>query len=233
MDEFYIIILYVVPTAMFLSGFIIARQLQALENVPFFSKAFVRYRLIHSMVMGFLIALPLTVFLSLGKEFSTLPILAFMALFLLAATGYYFGIKLGWRHSQSLAGNVAQGNQVEGSQSPENIVMEDTSASVKITINTQKRWGWFALTASQWVIMSLCIVPVAGLGTIAILQYFLAPTMNIIAGIFIGGLLLYLLRGGQAKRCYERVTMKLRKVVTWQKGFNRGVLKVNSATLAG
>jgi hypothetical protein len=75
----------------------------------------------------------------------------------------------------------------------ENITMDDSLACLKITIKTQKRWSWFVLTASQWLIMSLCIFPIAGLGTISILKNYLPQNMMIIVWISVGALLLFLL----------------------------------------
>jgi hypothetical protein len=192
MDDIIIIFFVVMPTAMFLSGLIIARQLRRFENV-IFAKVFVKWRLLHSLVMGLSVSMPVVIFLYLGEGSSPIDIFYTIGLCILAAVGYYFGVALGWGHSQDLTENIAPMNQIQPSQLTENIIVDDTLTSVKIIINTKKRWGWFVLLAGQWVIMSLCIFPVVGLGTISIIQNYLPKNMNFLLWIFVGGLFLYLL----------------------------------------
>jgi hypothetical protein len=96
MDNIYVIFLIIIPIAMFFSGFFVARQLRALQNVPLISMMFVQRKWLMSVVMGIFISgiFSLTIFLE--TKFSAWNILVFVIMFLIASASYYFGVTLGW-----------------------------------------------------------------------------------------------------------------------------------------
>ena len=192
MDNIYVIFL-IIPIAMFFSGFLIARQLRGLQNVTLISKMFVQRKWLISAVTGILISGIFSLIIFLETKFSVWHILTFVMMFLIASASYYFGITLGWGRSLSISENVISPNQTQNNALPDNIIVDDALNSVKITINTQKRWGWFVISLFQWVVLGLCALPFVGLILISVLQNYLPENTNILIWIFVGGLVLYLI----------------------------------------
>lgn len=193
MDNIYIIFLIVAPISMFLSGFLIARQLRALENVPIISMLLVQKRLLISAVMGIFVSGLFSVLTFLGTKFSAWGILAFVIMFLVAAASYYFGVTTGWGRSLSTSENTTPINSDSVTILPNNVTVDDTLNVVKITINTPKRWIWFVMSMFQWVMMGFCALPIFGFMLIAVLGKFLPKNISIFVWVFVGGLVLYLI----------------------------------------
>jgi hypothetical protein len=143
MDNIYVIIFIVIPISMFGAGFLVSRQLRALENVPIFSMLFVQRRLLFSLIMGFFISLTFTAILGLADGFTPLLFLSFFGIFLLATFSYYFGVNFGWGKSESFGDSIlTTTSQAETDTSfPENLLVENSLASIKVTINSKKKMG--------------------------------------------------------------------------------------------
>lgn len=195
MDNIYIIVLIVIPISMFGTGFLIARQLRPLENVPLFSMMFVQRRLLFSFVMGFLMSFMFMAIFGYITGFSSLLFLGFVGISLLATLCYYFGVTLGWGTSSSaLEATTHLTNQTQiDTTFPDNLTVDDLFTSVKITINSKKRWVFFAMEAFQWIIMGLCILPIAGFALISFLQDYLPQSLRFLVWVLVAGLILYLL----------------------------------------
>lgn len=73
---------------------------------------------------------------------------------------------------------------------PNNVTVEESFSSVKITIITQKRWGQFALEMFQWVPIVLILSFVAALLLFPMLQSILPERLDFLAWILTGGLIL-------------------------------------------
>ena len=178
---------------MFFSGFLIARQLRPFENALLISKLFVERKLLLSIITGLLISAFFTFLYSATPGFSLSKIVAFFVLFILVSAAYYFGMNLGW-------GNSTTVNQISTSPKPDqtdalpnNITIENTISSLKITINTRKRWIFFALSLFPFIMGGLCALPILGLFIISLLQNYLSESMNVIIWIMVSALVLYIL----------------------------------------
>ncbi|MBN1363480.1 MAG: hypothetical protein JW976_01610 [Syntrophaceae bacterium] len=193
MDKIYVLFLIVVPVSMFFGGFFTARQFRALQNVSIFSRIFIERKLLLSVGMGLFISLSLAVIFSSAVEFSTKLLLILVGLFLLATASFYIGITLGWGQMISVARDGETVGQIQMDSLPDNVVMDDTSGAVKITINTRKRWAWFVMSLSQWLFIGLFGLPILGLLLISALQDLVPVYFNILIGVCVGGLALYLL----------------------------------------
>lgn len=193
MNNIYVIFLLVVPIAMFFGGFLIARQLRSLQNVPLMSMMFVERKWLISAIMGIFIGGIFSLVIFLDTKFSAQNILAFVVLSLIASVTYYFGVTFGWGQSESSIENINLVNQAQINSLPENIIIDDSNNSVKITINTQRRWLWFAMAFFQLVVVGLCALPIAALMAISILQNLLPKNLNFLIWILVGGLALYLI----------------------------------------
>ncbi|MCP4416272.1 MAG: hypothetical protein GY805_06600 [Chloroflexi bacterium] len=193
MDNIYVIFLTTVPIAMFLGGFFIARQFRSLQNVPSISTIYVQRKWIMSVVMGALMSGIFSLSIFLGEKFSVWNIFAVIIMFLIASASVYFGLTLGWGQPPPTNEDAISINQTQIGTLPNNIIVEDTFNSVKITTNTQKRWGWFVMALFQWVVIGFFISPIVGLLLFSILQSFLPESMNFLAWIFAGGLVLFLI----------------------------------------
>ncbi len=193
MNNIYVIFLLVVPIAMFFSGFFIARQLRALQNVPAISMMFVERKWLISTIMGIFVGGIFSLVIFLDTKFSAQNILIFLVLSLIASVTYYFGVTFGWGQSESSIENLTLANQAQINSLPENIIIDDLNNSVKITINTQKRWLWFAMAFFQLVVIGLCALPIVGLMAISILQNLLPKNLNFLVWILVGGFALYLI----------------------------------------
>ncbi len=178
---------------MFFSGFLIARQLRPLENSLLISKLFVQRKLLLSIITGLFISAFFTFLYSATSGFSLSKIIAFLVLFILVSGSYYFGMKLGWGDSLSTNQIGTQLSQDQVDALPENIAVENTFSSMKITINTQKRWVWFALSLFPFIMGGLCALPILGLMIISLLQDYFPESMNIIIWVIVGALVLYIL----------------------------------------
>lgn len=189
----YILFAIIVPVAMFFSGFVVARQIRALQNVPPISLMFVKYKWVFSTLMGICIS---GIFFLVGlfdTEFSAWSIVAFIVMVLIASASNYFGISLGWGRPAPAHEDVARANQAPINELPENVILDDTLTSVKITINTRKRWVWFAMSLFPLAMFGLCALPVFGLFLIALLQEYLPESMNIVIWFVVGAFVLYVL----------------------------------------
>ena len=198
MDKLFIIFLIIVPVAMFFSGFLIARQLRPLENTTFVSKLFVQKRLLLSAITGLSISIFITFLYSITSGFTLSKIVAFIVLFILASGSYHFGMKFGWGSSPSI--NVTNENIITSlnqsqadSNFPENLTIENSLSSVKITITSNKRWGLFAMEAFQVIVMGSCALPILSIAAIAALQNYLPQSLHFLIWLLVGGLVLFLL----------------------------------------
>lgn len=178
---------------MFFSGFFVARQLRTLQNVPFISMMFVQRKLLTSAVMGIFISVIFSLPMFLATKFSAWNILAFVVMGLIASASHYFGITVGWGQSLFVDENVIPSNQTQINALPDNVTVDDTLNSVKITIITQKRWGWFVMSLFSWGVMAFCALPIVGLILISVLQNYLPENTNILIWLLVGGFMLYLI----------------------------------------
>jgi hypothetical protein len=198
MDKLFIVFLIIAPIGMFFSGFLLARQLRPLENATFVTKLFVQKRLLLSIITGLFISLFFTFLYSVTTGFTLSKIIAFIALFVLASGSEYSGMKLGWGGSPSTdvtIKNIAPPSTqiLPESNFPENLTVEDSLSSVKITITSKKRWILFAMDAFQLIFMGLCALPILGLAIIGALQNYLPEDLHFLIWLFVGGLVLYLI----------------------------------------
>lgn len=198
MDKLFIVFLIITPIAMFFSGFLMARQLRPLENATFVSKLFVQKRLLLCVITGLIISIVFTFLYSATSGFALSKIIAFIVLFVLASGSEYFGMKFGWGNSPST--DIANENIITSSNQisidnnfPENLTVENSLSSVKITIMSKKRWILFAMEAFQWLVMGLCALPILSLVVIAALQNYLPQNLHFLVWLLVGGLVLYLL----------------------------------------
>src|SRR5512138_1707348 len=190
----YILFAIVVPVAMFFSGFIIARQFRSLQNVPFISLMFVKYRWALSILMGIGVSTIFFLVALLDTTFSAWDIVIFITMASVASTFYYLGESIGWGHPTSVSKNVAQVDQASiDTTFPENLIVEDLLNSVKMTIYTKKRWGFFVMEVFQWMVIGLCFLPIAGLAAISFLQNYLPESFRFLVWLVVAGLVLYLL----------------------------------------
>lgn len=198
MDKLFIVFLIITPIAMFFSGFLMARQLRPLENATFVSKLFVQKRLLLCVITGLIISIVFTFLYSATSGFALSKIIAFIVLFVLASGSEYFGMKFGWGNPPST--DIANENIITSSNQisidnnfPENLTVENSLSSVKITIMSKKRWILFAMEAFQWLVMGLCALPILSLVVIAALQNYLPQNLHFLVWLLVGGLVLYLL----------------------------------------
>ncbi|MGC1377622.1 MAG: hypothetical protein WA821_15415 [Anaerolineales bacterium] len=190
----YIIIFAVIPVSTFFGGFLGARQSRALENVPLFFRLFVQHRLLYSFVMGFFTSLILMATLGSVTGFSTGLFFGFIGIFLLATFCYYFGITFGWGNATATSESAPTTNpaQVE-TAFPENLIVENSLDSVKITINTKKEWGLLVMEVFQWIVMGLCLLPITSLAVISLSQNYLPESFRFLVWLLVAGLVLCLL----------------------------------------
>lgn len=194
MDNIYIIVLTIITISMFGTGFFVARQLRALENVPSIFMMFVERRLLFSFVIGFFMSLMLMVILGLVVGFTSQLFFGFLGFFLLATFCYHFGVTFGWgKRPSSISENIDTPNDVQSEPLPENLIVDNSLASVKIIIHTKKRWGFFIMEAFQWIILGLCAMPILSLIVISWLQNYLPRNLHFLVWFLVGGLVLYLL----------------------------------------
>lgn len=194
MDNIYILIVIIVPMAMFLSGFLIARQLRVLENVPMYSMMFVKYRWRFSFVIGFVISLLFTGIVGLLDGFTPRLFYSFVGIFLLATFCYYLGASFGWGKSTTINEEDTATHKVQlDTAFPENVLVEGSLSSIRITINAKKRWGFFIMEAFQWIFLGLCGLPILGLLAISFVQNYLPQNLHFLVWVLVGGLILYLL----------------------------------------
>jgi hypothetical protein len=198
MDKLFVVFLIIAPIAIFLGGFHIARQIRPLENAPLISKLFVEKKLSLSIITGFFISVFFTFLYSAKSGFSLTEMVAFLVLFILVSSSYYFGMKLGWGSSSSAN---TTGEHVVGPTSqaqtdnafPENVTVQNSLSSVKITINSKKRWVLFTMEAFQWMVIGLCFLPIAGWAVISFLQNYLPESVHFLVWLLVAGLVLYFL----------------------------------------
>jgi len=181
----------VIPIVMILSGYLIARQLSTMQNVPLISMVFVQCKWLTSIVMGIFINGVFFSIAFLDTKFSPWNILDFIIMVLIASASFYFGVTFGWRRPPSANKNINLSNQTQINALPDNIVVDNTFNSVKITINSQKRWGRFAMELFRLAVIGLGFAYL-GLMAILALQNYIPESMNILFGIVMGGLVLYI-----------------------------------------
>lgn len=177
---------------MFFGGFLVARQLRALQNVPLISMMFVERKWLVSALIGVLISGIFSLITFLDTGFSASNILAFLVESLIASATHYLGITLGWGRSLSSSESIASVNQPQTSALPDNVSVDDNPNSVKVSIYTQKRWGWFVVSLFQLAFMGLCALPIVGLMAISILQDYAPKQLSFLIWVLVGGLGLYL-----------------------------------------
>jgi len=187
----YVIFAIIVAVAMFVGGFVVARQLRALQNVPLISLMFVKYKWIFSALMGIFISGIFSLAGLLDTKFSAWSIVAFIVMVLIASTFNYFGISLGWGRLAPVNEDVNPTNQAKINELPGNVIVDDTLNSVKITINTRKRWVWFAMSLFPLAMGGLCALPVFGLFVISLSQEYLPKSMHIVIWFVVGAFVLY------------------------------------------
>jgi hypothetical protein len=219
MNNIYIFFIVIIPITMFGTAFFIARQFRAYEIAPNISMMFVQRRLLFSFVVGFFISLMFMFIVGVVTGFSAQLLFIFIGIFLLASFSYYFGMKFGWGDSESFNENIAIPTSQDSADTTfaENILVESSLDSVKITINSKKRWGLFAMEAFQWLIMSLCLLPIISLVVISILQSYLPQNFRFLVWLLVGGLVLYLL--------YIKFTEALEFI------FDKEVLEINNLSV--
>jgi hypothetical protein len=189
MEDVHLTYFIVIPIGLFLAGFIIGRQFRVFETVPIFSSLFVKHRFLFSTIMGGLIIL-IFAFILFLTEFSFQQVFILFALFLLATLSYYYGTTLGWGRSKPITDGVASAIRSHVNTFPENIIVENQPSSIKITVNTKKRWGWFAMSLFPLPIM-LCLFPFLSMALIGLAQKYMPEGLDVLAGILIVGLMLY------------------------------------------
>lgn len=193
MDTTYITFLVVIPIVLFLTAAFMARQFRALENVPIISAWFVHRRLIISVVWGLLMSGIASFVIFFRETFSAWAILGFAVLFLVSTGSFYFGIILGWGKPATVGERPAPIIPNSTTALPNNIAVDDSFNSIKISICAQKRWALFMMSVFQWVIFGLCALPIFGLVLFSAAQNYLPKGLNILVGIIIGGLVIYLI----------------------------------------
>jgi hypothetical protein len=198
MDKLFLIFLIIAPLAMFFSGFLIARQLRPLESATFVSKLFIEKRLLLSVITGLFISLFFTFLYSVTSGFTLSKVIAFIVLFVLASGSEYFGMKFGWGSSLSPDRTneiiTTSTNQIPvESNFPDNLTVENSISSVKITIASRKRWILFVMEASQLLVIGLCALPILSLVAVGALQNYLPQSLHFLIWLLVGGLFLYLL----------------------------------------
>jgi hypothetical protein len=130
--------------------------------------------------------------LSVSTEFSK-QLFVGAVLFLLATFSYYYGVTLGWGRPLPLNENRILSDQDQANMLPENLLLENTLNSIKINVNSKKRWVLFVMSLSQWIVIGFCALPILGFVLISTAQNYLPKYMNIPVWILVGGLVLYLL----------------------------------------
>jgi hypothetical protein len=192
MDNSFIIFLILAPITMLFCGFAIARQLRPLEHTPLIAK-FLQGKWLFIIITGLLISLLFTFLYSDPSGSSPSKIIAFLALFILTTASYYLGFKFGWGRPSSVDENGPIENPNQPNPLPENVVVENTITSIKITINSKKRWALFVLSIFPFAFVVLCAMPLLGLVVFSILQKNLPESMSIFILIILGVLALYLI----------------------------------------
>lgn len=193
MNNIYIIFLIAAPIATFFSGFLVARQFRVLQNVPLVFMIFTQRKWLVSAIMGMLISGIFSLIIFLETKLSAWNILAFFVTFLIASASHYFGIIFGWGRSLPSSESIALVEQTQINAPPDNVIVDDTPNSVKVTINTQKRWVWFVMSLFQLAFIGLCAFPIFGLMVVSILQDYLPKNLGFLSWIFVGGIVLYLI----------------------------------------
>jgi len=180
---------------MFFSGFFVARQLRPLQNVPSISMMFVQYRWLISIIMGIFIGGVFSLGLFFETKFLAWNVFAFIAIFFMVSIFHYVGLFLGWGDSLSTSENIIPPNQPLINRYPEhvNVIVDDKLDSVKIIINSQKRWGWFVMSLFNLVVMGFCALPFLSLILITVLRNYLPENIDFLAWPFVGAVVLYLI----------------------------------------
>lgn len=195
MDNIYVTLLVITPISMFATGFFVARQFRSFENVLFFSMMFVQQRLLFSFVMGFFISLMLMLIVGIVTGFSTNMLIVFFGIFIFTTISFFGGVKFGWGASESSDESIALSTTPIPTDItfPEYILVEDLLDSMKITINTKKRWVFFALEAFQLVFVGLCGLSILSLLAISFFQNYIPKSMHFLLWLVFGSLVFYLL----------------------------------------
>jgi len=154
---------------------------------------FVERRLLVSLLTGFLISAVVTFGFSMVSRASLTTILDFLVLFVLASGSYYFGMSLGWDNSSGAVQNGIQQSCGQFAPLPENITIENTPSSLRITIRTKKRWAQFVVYMIQLVVVGLCFSPLVVFALVSSLQNHLPQGFRFVVWIVGGGFVVYLL----------------------------------------
>jgi len=193
MDNIYIIFLVAIPVGMILGGFLIARQIRTLQNVPAISLMFVQRKWVIVAATGLLMSGIFSLLLFFEYGFSIWSILAFVMIFLIASAAYYFGVTVGWGRSSPASENVIPSGQASINALPENLIIDETLTSVKITIHTQKRWVWFVMDILRLLGVGCCSLPIFGLMVLSAFQTNLPQVPPILSWIVVGGIVVFLI----------------------------------------
>lgn len=185
MEHIYVILFATIPIATFLGAFFVARHFRSLQNVSSIATIYGQRRWVMSMFMGALMSGIFALSIFLGEPFSIWNIFAVIIMFLTASVSSYFGITVGWGQPPTNEDALST-NQTDIGTLPKNLTVEDTINSVKITISTPKRWGWFVMGLLQLIVMGFVISVIFGLLLFSILRNLLPESIDFLAWIFAG-----------------------------------------------
>lgn len=186
----YTLFLIVVPVAIFFGAFLVTWQFRSL---PVIFEIFVKRKWLVSVIMGGFFSGIFSLVLIFDTKFSARSIFEFIVMALVTSLMYYFGLTFGQRRVEASIEKLPPVSPSQETSLPENIIVDDTIGSVKITVNTKKRWVWFTMEIFQLLIMGLCALPILGLVVISLLQNYLPRSLNIPVRVLVGGLVLYLI----------------------------------------
>jgi hypothetical protein len=196
MDVSFRIFIILLPIVIFFTSFFMARQFRPFENTLYVKKLFgdKKWSLLFILVSSLLISALFTFLYSYKSGFSITAIVEFLVLFSLVSTAYYFGFKLGWKNKSPIKmlgeRENPTTNQIQYfNEFPENITIENSFSSVKITFQSKKRWGIFVMEMSQWLVLGICAFPLLSIMFISYLQKFLPPNLHFLVWLILAGLI--------------------------------------------
>jgi len=193
LEEIYFLFLAIGPITSGFVGFLIARQLRALDATPFVGLLFGKYRWLFSLLMGLGLGGIYSIIVFGGSEFQVWNIVRAMALCLAISISYHLGTALGWKPMGFGEEKLPSTAQVPLGSLPNNLTLEDMPQLVRISIKTNKRWVWFFLALFQFVIFALVTFFLGGLVLVALLQNFLPESLRFLSWIMAGGVVKFLI----------------------------------------
>jgi len=186
----FLIPLIAFPIVIFFVAIFAARQMRSFGNMPVFSTIYVKYRLLLSVFTSGLMTFFFGFLFFFRSGFAFPQLIFCIGLFLLLTVAYFYGIKLGWGDVTPLVDTPMATGESQAVEYPEHVVVENQYSSIKVTINTKKRWGLFALSVFPLPIM-ICVVPLVGFAIVSLLQKSLPNGLNILVGFLVAGAVLY------------------------------------------